>query len=68
MKDAAIVALSVILLWFGTSLVRVENERYALFLDMCPRPHNDPLLFPDCTGIETRTSWVWNLAYDLGIF
>ncbi len=67
MKDVLIVILLGLLVWFGSALVRVENERYALLLDMCPRPHNAALAVPDCRDVRTRTNWAWHLAYGLGI-
>ena len=67
MKNLIIVVLAALLMWFGTTLVRVENERYALLLDMCHPTNNEPVLGPDCEGVETRSSWTWHLAYALGI-
>lgn len=49
------------------ALVRVENQRYALSLGMCPS--TDPVFpLPDlkCLAIvETRTAWVWHVYYAL---
>jgi len=36
MRDLLIVLLMVVSLVLGKALVRVENERYALWLGMCP--------------------------------
>jgi hypothetical protein len=56
--------LAVMLLWVSASLVRVENQRYALTTGMCaPRP---PHPVPDMTcleRVETRTGWWWHLYY-----
>jgi len=55
----------VIILWFGSALVRVENERYALSIGMCqPFEH----VLPDMTCIkktQTRTGWWWHLYFAL---
>lgn len=64
-KNFIIAILAALLIWFGTALTHVENERYALLLDMCPS--NAPLLVPDCQGVETRTGWIWHLAYGLSL-
>ncbi|MDX0506249.1 hypothetical protein GOD80_25860 [Sinorhizobium medicae] len=58
-KNFIIAMLVVLLVWLAAALVRVENERYALLLQMCPRQN--------CDGVETRTSWIWHLIYGLGI-
>jgi hypothetical protein len=47
-KDVLIVVLLGLLIWFGAALVRIENERYALLLDMCPRANNAALAVSDC--------------------
>ena len=56
--------LAVLLLCVCASLVRVENQRYALTLGMCaPRP---PIPVPDLVcleRVETRTGWWWHLYY-----
>ena len=58
------VVLAVLLLWVSASLVRVENQRYALMVGMCaPRP---PHLVPDMVcleRVEARSGWWWHLYY-----
>lgn len=47
---------------FGSALVRVENERYALSLGMCPGPVAG--MSPDMACVsktETRTGWWWHI-------
>lgn len=62
---ALVVILSALALWLGAALVRVENERYALFLGMC-RASDGLLVDASCLAkVETRTSWVWHLMYAL---
>lgn len=55
--------LAGLLLWVSASLVRVENQRYALTVGMCaPRP---PHPVPDMAcleRVETRTGW-WGHLY-----
>ena len=59
-----IACLLVVVVWLSSVLVRVENERYALFIGLCKvdpikptQPCNDPA--------ETRTSFAWHLWYAL---
>ena len=62
-----------IIVWLSVSLVRVENQRYAMLIGMC----EDKVLLAatkqtswDHTclkTVETRTSWIWHLTYALGI-
>jgi len=70
MKNALIVVLLAIVMWFGLSIVRLENERYALELEICGRfdPGNPSTLGKrdECLArVQTRTSSVYNLLYGL---
>ena len=68
-KNITIAILLGLLVWFGAAITRLENERYALELEMCGAwsPENS-VDRSECLGkIETRTSPIWNLAYGLGI-
>lgn len=54
-----------ILVWLASALVRVENERYALFLGMC-RSHSvlgSQVDFSCLANVQTRTSWLWHLYW-----
>ena len=55
--------------WLSFSLVKVENERYALFVGMCYKKDTLPvfgLIDHQCLSkVETRTSWMWHLFYAL---
>ena len=55
--------------WLSFSLVKVENERYALFVGMCDKKDSPPELrlidFQCLSKVETRTHWVWHLFYAL---
>lgn len=60
------VVLMVLLLWVSAALVRVENQRYAMFTGMCQVDHANPKPFWDCLErVETRTGWWWHLFYAL---
>jgi hypothetical protein len=69
-KNALIAVLLLIVLWFGSAIVRLENERYALSLDMCgtlkPEDVSKLTLREDCLrSVETRTSPMYHLLYGL---
>jgi hypothetical protein len=60
------VVLSALLVWFGATIVRVENQRYALSLGMCQSDPLKVLAKAECLkSIETRTGWWWHLGYAL---
>ena len=66
-----IALLTALLIWFGATIVEIENERYALSLEMCtlldPAGIESVVERDQCLDdIETRTSWVWHLYYALG--
>jgi hypothetical protein len=60
-----------VIVWLSTSLVRVENQRYAMQVGMC----EDKVLrekvqqigwdYACLSKVETRTSWVWHLLHAL---
>lgn len=68
-KNLIIAVLSLALLWFGASLIRVENQRYALELEMCGTlsPENSVKRFECLETIETRTGPFYHLLYGLGV-
>jgi hypothetical protein len=67
------------IVWLTTALVRVENQRYAIVVGMCPTkadtrlpPHVQSLInaeLPpdlDCLAkVQTRTSWMGHVLYAL---
>lgn len=63
---AVIVPLCAMLVWFGGTIARVENQRYALSLGMC---QSDPLKIlskPECLKVvRSRSGWWWHLGYAL---
>ena len=60
-----------VIVWLSASLVRVENQRYAMSIGMC----EDKVLlaatqqtswdYACLSKVETRTSWLWHLFYAL---
>jgi hypothetical protein len=50
--------------WLANSLVRVENQRYAMQVGMC-RHEVGGWNYQCLKQVETRTSWVWHLFYAL---
>lgn len=71
MRNVLIVFLLIVVVMLGRTLVRVENERYALWLGMCPNLNEtlgavragarDP--WKCVKAVETRTGWWWHLYY-----
>jgi hypothetical protein len=59
--------LILVIAYMAKTIVRIENERYALSLGMCANKVN-PELPPDwqCVKtVHTRTHWSWHLYYAL---
>ena len=50
--------------WLANSLVRVENQRYAMQVGMCRQEVAD-WSYKCLKQVETRTSRVWHLFYAL---
>ena len=68
MKSVIIIVLLVMCGYLADRLVRTENQRYALFLNMCEEQRFPELDLPDfkcLDAVQTRTSWVWQLFYGL---
>jgi hypothetical protein len=63
----SIILAAALLTWFTMSLVRVENERYALSIGMCRVQSTGLTDFQCLKTVETRTSWVYHLFYGLGV-
>ncbi len=58
--------LAALLLRVSASLVRVENQRYALTVGMCAPRHPHPVPDMACLErVETRTGWWWHLYHAL---
>jgi len=70
MKSSILAAFLLILLgfvvWLGSALVRVENERYALEVGLCQSNSIEPqVMFKCLKNVETRTGWWWHIFYAL---
>ena len=70
MKSALIIILLGIIVWFGTSIIKLENERYALELEICGNfdPSKPATLNArdECLErVQTRTGPIDNLLYGL---
>lgn len=63
----ALTSSALLLIWLASALVRVENERYALFLGMCRSVSvvGIQVDFACLAEVETRTSWLWHLYWAL---
>jgi len=62
-----IFVLCVLLLWFGLTIVQIENQRNALWLGMCPAltGENESDVAACLDNTETRTNGIWHLYYAL---
>ena len=64
MCKASLAIAAALVIWLGSSLVRVENERYALSVGMCWGKLGVADL--QClSAVQTRTHWAWHLYYAL---
>lgn len=71
MRNALIVILLLLIFTLTHALVRVENERYALWLGMCPNMSEtfaamrdgDQNAWTCAKKIQTRTGWWWHVYY-----
>ncbi len=61
---ALLVITTATTLWLASSLVRVENQRYAMQLGMCRQEVGD-WDYKCLKRVDTRTSWIWHLVYAL---
>jgi hypothetical protein len=62
-----IALLAALILWESAASIRIENQRYAMLVDLCREVKN--LALPadsHClTTVQTRTYWVRHLFYAL---
>lgn len=66
-KNILIAALGALVLWESRTIIRIENQRYAMAVGLC-RNTADPTLPSDTNclaSVQTRTSWAWHLYYGL---
>jgi len=65
-STSLIIVLAALLVWFGSALVRVENERYAMFVGLCPFDAKAMEPQQKCLDkTQTRTNPIWHLYYAL---
>lgn len=69
-KNVAILALLGLLVWFGSTIIRLESYHSASQVGMCSDFSSAQLIERDqcLNAAETRTSGFWHLMYALGIF
>lgn len=70
MKNTVIVILLLLIVWLSTTVVRLENFRYATFVGFCSGPaetiQTEPQKRYECLkSKETRTNWLWHLLFAL---
>lgn len=64
MKNAIIVVLILLVALLADRVVRIENQRYALYTNLCKYDPANPTVRWDCLEkAQTRTSWFWHLYY-----
>jgi hypothetical protein len=64
MKNAIIVVLILLTALLADRVVRIENQRYALYTNLCKNDPANPAIRWDCLeNAQTRTSWFWHLYY-----
>lgn len=71
-EKIVIMFLVVILIWFGVTIVRLENYHYAVQVGMCSEYNRNILERfverENCLNdTKTRTSFMWHLLYGLKI-
>lgn len=65
-KNVLIGALIALAVFLCARIVRIENERYALYHGLCKSATMPMLNDPSCLRtIQTRTSWTWHLYHAL---
>ena len=64
---APLIILSVLIIWLAASLVRVENQRNALYVGMCRDQGTGLTNYTCMRTVETRTHWMWHLLYGMGV-
>lgn len=69
-RNALIVVLMLVIFLLASALVRVENERYALWTGLCPKMQGtlstsveNEARVSNCKNVQTRTGWWWHLYY-----
>jgi hypothetical protein len=66
MKIAILGILILLTGYLADRVVRIENQRYALLVNMCKfDPANATVQWNCLEKAQTRTSWLWHLYYAL---
>ena len=64
MKNVIIAVLILSIALLADRVVRIENQRYALYVDLCKYDPANPKVRWECLEkAQTRTSWFWHLYY-----
>ena len=68
-KNVIIAVLLALLIWFGATVVRLENYHYATQVGMCIEHSKTQWVERDkcLRSQQTRTNSLWHLAYALGV-
>ena len=68
-KSITIAVLLAALMWFGSAIIRLENQRYALELELCGNwsPERSVERSECLDQVRTRTSPFANLLYGLNL-
>jgi hypothetical protein len=72
MKNLTIFVLFVLVIWFASTIVRLENINYANDLNMCrafipDQPSSIAERQKCLSEVQTRASFIWHLLYGLKI-
>ena len=63
-KNITIGVLLVVIVCLIITIVKIENQRYAMVTGMCRDQNNTAMVDMKCLKqVETRTSWLWHLLY-----
>jgi hypothetical protein len=64
MKNLILAILILLVAFLADRAVRIENQRYALYVNLCKYDPANPTARWDCLEkAQTRTSWLWHLYY-----
>ena len=68
MKTILIIVLAGLLVLTSVRLVEVENQRYAMLTGLCSGKLDPRIPDVQCLAtVQTRTLWLWHLAYALKV-
>ena len=64
-KRIDLLLAALVIVWLSVTLVKVENQRYALQVGMCREANTRLTDFKCLETVQTRTGWWWHLFYAL---